>query len=89
MDAAREIGCIACVVSGVITPYSVPPEYTAIHHIDGKTKPNAHLETIPLCPSHHQTGEIRIHGRRKAFEDWFGTEYDLLERTREIINRKK
>lgn len=88
MDAARSVGCIACVVSGRIRPFTVPSEYTAIHHIDGKTKPGAHLLTIPLCPDHHQNGEIRIHGRRKVFIDWFGTEEFLLEETREFVKKK-
>ena len=85
MDAAREVGCIACIVSGRITAYSVPSEYTAIHHIEGKTAPRCHYKTIPLCPSHHQTGEIRIHGTRREFEKAFGTEEELLDTVKRII----
>ena len=85
MNSARDVGCIACIVSGEITPYEVPAEHTAIHHINGKTKEGAHLETIPLCGWHHQTGYDAIHGYKKEFISQYGREEFLLKRVRAIV----
>jgi len=83
MAAARETGCIVCSeFLGVDTP-------AAIHHIDGKTKPDAHYMTIPLCGKHHQEKDnhrpkrwISRHGDgRIAFEDEYGCESELLSLT--------
>jgi len=87
MDSMREIGCICCILDFVIVPYEVPSEYTAIHHIEGKTKEGAHFLTIPLCPSHHQNGPIRVHGKKKEFIAKYGTEYELLEACKELASR--
>ena len=86
MTRAREVGCIACIKSERIIPFEVPPEYTAIHHIDGKTKPGAHLLTIPLCPDCHQTGKDARHKNKVWFEERNGSEESLLELTKEYIN---
>jgi len=85
MAKAREIGCIACVKVGRIIPFEVPIEYTAIHHIEGKTKEDAHFLTIPLCPGCHQQNPDAVHRDRTQFEENYGTEYDLLDYTREIL----
>jgi len=79
MRKARELGCMACIVKGYAQPHEVPSEYIAIHHIDGKTKPEAHFKTIGLCPEHHQHGKLAVHGHRADFNETFGTEYELLE----------
>ncbi len=86
MNDIVQIGCICCIEEGSLTPYEMPPEYTAIHHIDGKTKPEAHLKTIPICPFHHQEGPDARHVNKKRFVEKFGTEEYLLKRTGEILN---
>ena len=81
-----ELGCIVCLIHlEVFTP-------TAIHHIDGKTKPGCHQKTIGLCGGHHQIpdGQAKLwisrHGDgRAAFEEAYGTEQELLEKTNEMI----
>jgi hypothetical protein len=85
MQAIRPLGCIVCILTLRIRPFTVPEEYTAIHHIDGQTKPGAHFLTIPLCPHHHQTGEDALHKNKTRFEEKFGTEQDLLNLTKEYI----
>ena len=85
----REMGCIVCRKFGKSTP-GVP------HHIDGKTKPGAHFTTINLCQNHHQTSDsvnkpplwISRHGDgRRAFENRYGTEAELLRETNNITNK--
>lgn len=85
MDSIVQVGCIVCRLHlKVFTP-------PAVHHTDGKTKPGAHLKTIPLCPNHHQyksnTGRwVSRHGdSRRAFEAAYGTEEWLREETRKLI----
>ena len=80
MAAIADLGCIVCLEEGKYTP-------TAIHHIDGKTKPDAHLKTIPLCYYHHQGGEdcsayTSRHPYKARFEARYGTEAELLEKTK-------
>ena len=83
MDDCRELGCIVCLV---VEGFETPP---AIHHIDGKTKPEAHFNSIPLCYHHHQ-GSVVIsrHGHgRTAFEEFYGkTEAEWLELTKERLS---
>ena len=59
------------------------------HHIDGKTKPNAHLKTIPLCGLHHQIPggtHVSRHGDgRYRFEQAYGSEIELLKITQGLI----
>jgi hypothetical protein len=78
MSKARQLGCIICIKERKTAPWATPPEYTAIHHIEGKTKPEAHFLTLPLCPAHHQTGPDALHRNKAKFEAKFGTQKDLL-----------
>ncbi|NIE72768.1 recombinase [Pantoea sp. Acro-807] len=48
MDALGKLPCIACLQHGKESPR------ISLHHIDGRTKPGAHLLQIPLCVYHHQ-----------------------------------
>lgn len=91
MDAICEIGCIVCRLElGVVSP-------ACPHHIDGKTKPGAHLNTIPLCGPHHQvaspTGEWATrHGPgrnagRAAFEEAYGSEEELRQATVRLVKK--
>ena len=78
MDAIVTHGCVVCRKEfGIFTE-------TEIHHLDGKTKPGAHLKAIPLCYRHHRDGEdcsvyTSRHPFKKRFEERYGTEQELLE----------
>ena len=78
MDAITNHGCVVCQREfGIFTD-------AEIHHIDGKTKPGAHLKTIPLCYRHHREGEdcngyTSRHPYKKRFEGRYGREEELLE----------
>lgn len=48
MDALGKLPCIACLQHGKESPL------ISLHHIEGRTKPGAHLLQIPLCDHHHQ-----------------------------------
>ena len=50
-DKMARLGCIACINKGLIQPFSGSP--VSIHHIDGRTKEDAHKKAIPLCGWHH------------------------------------
>ncbi|WP_442796416.1 Ref family recombination enhancement nuclease [Pandoraea sp. XJJ-1] len=47
-DLCRHIGCVACRFEGIFN------DYVSLHHIDGRTKPDAHWLVLPLCGGHHQ-----------------------------------
>lgn len=82
MNAAAELGCIVCLNEfGIESP-------AAIHHIEGKTKEGAHFLTIGLCGSHHQTGGegVALHHNKTRWEAKHGTQYELLQQVRDIIN---
>ena len=81
MNAIRELNCIVCRNEGLgATP-------AAIHHIDGKTKPDVHFKTLPICAIHHQTGGygIALHAGRAEWEKRYGTQAELLEQVRGLI----
>lgn len=79
MDAIAKLGCIACWKDGLWHN-----EHVSIHHIDGRTKPGAHLLVLPLCAPHHQQddsdpfGRMSLHGHKKPFQARYGTERELL-----------
>lgn len=81
MDDVFEIGCIVCLeFMSVFTPCEV-------HHLEGKTKPGAHLKTIGLCSLHHRhksnDGQwVSRHGDGKAA---FEAEYAKEERLVELV----
>ena len=83
MKATNEIGCIACLNMG----HETPPEYTLIHHIDGKTKRNAHFKTLGLCDPHHtRYKKTGLHNNLTRWESEHGTQEELLLQTYEILN---
>ncbi|EGR2118944.1 recombinase [Vibrio cholerae] len=89
MDAFGKLGCIACLMKGRLRPL------VSIHHTDGRTKPNAHYRTLPLCENHHDTPAeksvidmypdlIPIHAKGKVGgkKEWYkqnGSEAELLK----------
>lgn len=86
MGAITDLGCIVCLVQG--TP-GTPGE---VHHVRagfGAGQRSDHEESICLCPPHHRgTDHPRtpsIHLAKRAFEERFGTEEELYERTRQEL----
>lgn len=88
MDALGKLSCIACLQHGKESPR------ISLHHIDGRTKPGAHLLQIPLCVYHHQHAApesvraefpwlVPVHadgitGGKAEFGRYNGTESELL-----------
>jgi hypothetical protein len=78
-DKIARLGCIACLLDGRRN------YHVSIHHIDGRTKPEAHLKVLGLCGPHHQhddtdpAGRIGIHPYKARFEQRYGTQERLLE----------
>lgn len=67
-------GCVACRMDGIFN------DYVSIHHIDGRTKPDAHWKVLPLCGSHHQDDglAIAVHPHKAMFETRYGKQMTLL-----------
>jgi hypothetical protein len=78
MDAIARLGCVACRKDGWENLD------VSVHHIDGRTKPGAHLLVLPLCAGHHQAGTganptlIAVHPDKARFEAQYGTQRELL-----------
>ncbi|GAL07922.1 recombination enhancement function protein [Photobacterium aphoticum] len=49
MDSIGKLPCVCCLLKGRFTPL------ISLHHMDGRTKPYAHMMTLPLCAYHHDT----------------------------------
>ncbi len=84
LSKVASIGCIICYRAGY------PETPAEIHHIRdvglGLGVRNDHANTLPLCPNHHR-GNDGVHGMgRKAWEKRFGTQWELLEQVRKILN---
>lgn len=84
---ATHIGCQAC-----FKEVGMRNTYVSIHHIDGRTKPDAHWLVLAPCAGHHQRGYgadpkmPAIHGSLREFERRYGTEMELLaEAVRDLI----
>lgn len=83
----NEIGCIACRIDGA------PNFHCSIHHIDGRTKPGAHMRVLSLCAGHHQDGYgapglIAVHPFKARFEAQYGPQLELLEMCLQIIDEE-
>lgn len=79
-----DLGCIACRFDGHNNPV------VSIHHIDGRTKPQAHWLVLPLCAGHHQDGTgapglIAVHPWKGRFEAKYGAQRDLLRECIQIL----
>lgn len=88
MDAITTIGCIACLLDGLA---GVPG---AVHHILRGGRRIGHLHSICLCdPGHHQNGQdkglISRHPWTARFEARYGTEAELLERSRALVGSQQ
>ena len=87
MDSISNFGCIVC---HLFYDCQSPAE---VHHIDGKTKPRAHLMTLGLCYMHHREGinndlYVSRHPFKREFERRYGKQTDLLEKLKSLINNK-
>jgi len=79
-----EVGCIACMIDGVFN------DMVSIHHIDGRTKPDAHWKVLPLCAGHHQDGTgapglIAVHPFKARFEKRYGRQMALVAECAKVI----
>lgn len=84
MAAVAQIGCIVCHLQN--RGY-VP---CAVHHIVEGQRRLGHMFTIGLCdPGHHQNSpdpeQISRHPYRARFTAAYGSEYDLLKITQDIV----
>ena len=82
-DAVAGLGCIVCRREGLgHTP-------ALVHHLNahGMGQRASDFDTIPLCPYHHQQGPFgeAIHNGKKTFEANHGTEAELLEHVRALL----
>lgn len=86
-DRLAQLGCIACYLDGRFN------EQVSIHHIDGRTKPGAHMKVLPLCGAHHQEGTgnipdaIAVHPWKARFEKKYGKQEELLALCHELLER--
>lgn len=84
MDKVVQLGCIICRNKGFL---NTPAE---IHHIEGKTKDDAHLLVLPLCFQHHRQGGmeepfISRHPYKSRFIKAYGTEQELLDQVNKLV----
>ncbi len=85
MVRTRAIGCLPCMNMGIDTP----AEYTELHHTMGKTKPDAHLKVLPLCPTHHRPySKAGLHYNLREWEKVHGTQEELLEQVNQMLGIK-
>lgn len=80
----QHVGCVACRIDG-IGNFNV-----SVHHLDGRTKPEAHWLVLGLCAGHHQDGTgapglIAVHPYKARFEARYGKQKDLLVWAIEIL----
>ena len=89
MSAIADLGCIACRKDGWHNPD------VSVHHIDGRTKPGAHLLVLPLCAGHHQDGTgpnptlIAVHPYKARFEERYGAQRELLAECLDMIRNSE
>lgn len=80
-----DLGCIVCLL------FHDSKTPCAVHHIVEGGRRLGHMWTIGLCdPGHHQNSpdkkaKISRHPTRARFVEAYGTEYGLLEKTKELL----
>lgn len=79
------VGCIACRVE-----HGIVNTHCSIHHIDGRTKPGAHMNVLSLCAEHHQTGGegVAIHPFKRQWEAKYGTQAELKATSDRILDEQ-
>lgn len=85
LSTVAAIGCIVCKNAG----YDGTP--AEIHHIRdgvGMSQRASNYDVIPLCHYHHRTGGYgnSIHAGLRKFESLYGTERELLDQVKGLIN---
>ncbi|WP_392559767.1 Ref family recombination enhancement nuclease [Orbus mooreae] len=80
-NLCRYVGCPACWLEGRFN------DYVSVHHINGRTKPDAHFLVLALCANHHQLGNgcEAIHINKARFIKQYGAEMDLYKMSIEIL----
>jgi hypothetical protein len=81
----RALGCIVCHGEGVDSPCD-------LHHLLRGSRRIGEYSVIGLCPMHHRSGVntdefVSRHPWRREFERRYGNEFQLLEKTLELINK--
>jgi hypothetical protein len=81
MGKVQAIGCI-------LDFCRMPAELHHPRKNAGMGQRSSHYDVIPLCPKHHRSGGfgVAIHAGQKTFEERYGSESYLLERTKALIN---
>ena len=84
LSKVAEIGCIVCLNEN----YGQSP--AEIHHIrsgKGMAQRASNYEVIPLCPIHHRNGGhgVAVHAGIETWQERFGTEVELLEQVKEML----
>jgi hypothetical protein len=56
----------------------------------GMGQRNSDDNVIPLCHMHHRTGHfgVAIHNGQRTFESRYGTEAELLQKTKQLLRGK-
>lgn len=83
---ATVVGCIACRKDGRVN------DQVSIHHIMGRTRPDAHMNVLPLCGAHHQPllpGVESVHGNKARFEAKYGKQVELQAECNRILDRER
>lgn len=70
-EITSRIGCVICWL------YRNEFNECEIHHIDGKTKQDAHFLTLGLCAHDHRLAPDSRHGNKAVFTAKYGTEIYL------------
>lgn len=86
-DQIASLGCIACFIDGRYV------EEVSIHHVDGRTKPGAHMNVLPLCAGHHQDGTgvpglVAVHPWKARFEKMYGKQSEILKLCHELLEQR-
>ena len=83
MSRVAEMGCIVCRQMGY------PGTPAELHHIRagaGAGQRSSHFRVIPLCFHHHSAqGSDGFHKAPRSWQERHGTEEELLERVKEIL----
>jgi hypothetical protein len=87
LDCITQLGCCVCLFHHFVFTPAEP------HHMLYGDRRRGHLYTIPLCPPHHRSGKndeqatSRDQSRRR-FEARYGTEEQLLLKTRDAVEAR-
>ena len=80
MSKVAQLSCIVCANQGIEN------RRVEIHHVNGKTRENAHFDILPLCYEHHRQGNaeepISRHPYKKRFVTAYGSEEELIKQVR-------